>query len=321
MAKFDELYYQRKELYERAIKSVEDCITDIIKDYSGDKLFRVNRVTSRLKNINSLRWKAYKESIRQDEKLFDEILDIAGVRVVVNNLSDIKKVIEKIKESKKMKFDESSYKDKVSSPDKSGYRAVHFNVIVNVEDKGEVYKIPCEVQIRTLFQDGWAILSHTDIYINVGEIPPMITKLSKRLADQLAVMDDIAEDIREELSKRVEPVGSEDPKAPIPKQELALVYYELFSEKPTEFNLQIGLKELSESGIVTAEKLRNATPSSEILKKLGKLAKENFPGLGITNMDLLVWGAKVGRFGEKLYREFIDEKEKEWEEVQSARLG
>ncbi len=87
MAKFDELYYQRKELYERAIKSVEDCITDIIKDFSGDKLFRVNRVTSRLKSLNSLRRKAYTESVPLDERLFKEILDIAGVRVVVNSSS------------------------------------------------------------------------------------------------------------------------------------------------------------------------------------------------------------------------------------------
>lgn len=43
--KLDELHYEKKELYERAIRAVEECIEDIVKDFAGDKLFRVDRIT------------------------------------------------------------------------------------------------------------------------------------------------------------------------------------------------------------------------------------------------------------------------------------
>lgn len=313
--KLDELYYEKKELYERAIRAVEECIEDIVKDFAGDKLFRVDRIGKRLKELNGVKWKAYTESIPFTEEVFVRITDIAGVRVVVNNLQDIQKVIEKIKESGKIHYDESSYKDKISIPDESGYRGVHFNVFVAVEHKGVVYRIPCEVQVRTLFQDGWAMLSHRDIYKNIEDIPPIIYKLSRRLADQLAVMDDIAQDIREELSKKVEPVAIEDDKVPITKQAIALIYYELFNEKPTEFELQIALKELTELGIPTVEKLRKCLPSDKVRKKLDGLNRKYFGGWKVNNMDSLVWGVKVILSGDRAYREFIDKTKEEWDEV------
>ncbi len=313
--KLDELYYEKKELYERAIRAVEECLEDIVKDFAGDKLFRVDRISKRLKKLNSVKWKAYAESIPFTEEVFIRITDIAGVRVVVNNLQDIQKVIEKIKESGKIHYDESSYEDKISIPDESGYRGVHFNVFVDVEHKGAVHRIPCEVQIRTLFQDGWAILSHRDIYKNMEDIPPIIYKLSRRLADQLAVMDDIAQDIREELSKKVEPVAIEDDKVPITKQAMALIYYELFSEKVMEFELQIALKELTELGIPTVEELRKRLPSDKVYRKLDGLHRKYFGGWKVHNMDSLVWGIKVMLSGDRAYREFIDKTKEEWDEV------
>ena len=315
MAKLDELYYERKEVYKRAIRHVEECINDIVKDFAADKLFRVDRVTARLKTLNSLKWKAYKKGLSPNEEVFDRITDIAGVRVVVNNITDISKVIEKIKESDKLEYDESSYEDKVAEPDESGYRGVHFVVFVDVEHKGNTYHVPCEIQVRTLFQDGWAILSHQDIYKTAEDIPPIIGKLARRLADQLAVMDAIAQDIREELLKQVEPPVLESDRVPITKQAIALVYYELFEEKPREFDLQIAMKELAELRIPTIEEWRKHLPSDEIQEKLDKLHKEYFGGWAVNNMDKLIWGTRIMLFGDRAYREFVDRTKEEWSET------
>ena len=94
--RLDELYFEKKDLYERAIRAVEECINDIVKDFAGDRLFRVDRIAKRLKKLNSLKWKAYTDSIPLNEEAFDKITDIAGVRVIVNNLQDIQKIIDSV---------------------------------------------------------------------------------------------------------------------------------------------------------------------------------------------------------------------------------
>jgi putative GTP pyrophosphokinase len=315
MAKLDELYYERNEVYRRAIRQVEECINDIVKDFAADKLFRVDRVTSRLKTLNSLKWKAYEKGLSPNEEVFEKIMDISGARVVVNNITDISKVIEKIKESDKLKYDESSYEDRITEPDESGYRGVQFVVFANVEHKGNTYHVPCEIQVRTLFQDGWAILSHQDIYKTAGDIPPIISKLARRLADQLAVMDAMAQDIREELAREVVPSILESDRLPVTKRAVALVCYELFGKKPSELDLQIATKGLAELGIPTVEEWRKHLPSDEIQAKLDKLNKKHFGGLAASNVDKLIWGTRVMLFGDRAYREFVDKTKKEWSEI------
>ncbi len=44
-------------------------------------------------------------------------------------------------------------------------------------------------------------LTHEDTYKNDGELPPLVEVLSRRMADLLATLDDIAEDLRDELDR------------------------------------------------------------------------------------------------------------------------
>ena len=61
--------------------------------------------------------------------------------------------------------------------------------------------VTCELQVRTLLQDSWGELTHEDSYSKAGELPPLVEILSKRMADLLATLDDIAEDLRSELDR------------------------------------------------------------------------------------------------------------------------
>jgi acyl dehydratase len=61
--------------------------------------------------------------------------------------------------------------------------------------------VTCEIQIRTLLQHAWGELTHGDTYKPEMKIPDLIVVLSKRLANTLAVLDEIAQDIRNELDK------------------------------------------------------------------------------------------------------------------------
>src|SRR5262249_47864668 len=61
--------------------------------------------------------------------------------------------------------------------------------------------VRCEIQVRTLLQHAWGELTHEDTYKPGVKVPELIKVLSKRLATTLAVLDEIAQDLRNELVK------------------------------------------------------------------------------------------------------------------------
>jgi hypothetical protein len=68
-----------------------------------------------------------------------------------------------------------------------------------VNDRLNRSLVRCEIQLRTLLQDSWGELTHEDTYKPGSKIPPLVTTLSRRMADLLATLDEIAEDLRGEL--------------------------------------------------------------------------------------------------------------------------
>ena len=87
----------------------------------------------------------------------------------------------------------------------SGYRAYHMNLITPVGNPGVGWElVRCELQIRTLLQDSWGELTHEDTYKPGGESSEFVETLSRRMAEVLAVMDDLAQDLRAELDRKID---------------------------------------------------------------------------------------------------------------------
>lgn len=315
LGEIDKLYRDKRVLYERAIRQVRECISDIIKDFSVEGLFRVSGVEQRVKSLDSLKRKAYDKSIPKDQ-IFEKITDVAGIRIIVNNLSDIHKLVEKIKASSKIHYNETSYEDKIAMPLETGYRAIHFIVHVEVEFKGTTHKIPCEIQVHTLLQNSWAILTHYDIYKQSNGLPAIIQKLSRRFADQLAVLDEIAQDIRDELSREVEPAGIVEDKEPLTKQSIGFIFYELFGKKPQEYELQSALNELKDAGLSRVKDLKRHLPNEEVRTRLDTLHRKFFGGWAIDDVDTLIWGTKVMVTGNRAYAEFVEKIKSEWQDIE-----
>jgi hypothetical protein len=89
----------------------------------------------------------------------------------------------------------------------SGYRGWHVNLGVQHDST----HVTCELQVRTLLQDSWGELTHEDTYSKSRELPPLVEVLSTRMADLLATLDDIAEDLRNELDRIDEAIVAETP--------------------------------------------------------------------------------------------------------------
>lgn len=91
--------------------------------------------------------------------------------------------------------------DYIKDPKESGYRALSLLVGVPVAIGDHTEHVTCEIQIRTLLQHAWGELTHEDTYKPEAKVPELFALLSKRLANTLAALDEIAQDVRNELDR------------------------------------------------------------------------------------------------------------------------
>ncbi|WBQ01889.1 GTP pyrophosphokinase [Kribbella sp. CA-293567] len=135
--------------------------------------------------------------------------DLVGVRIVCNNKSDIDAVRDLLfafpsstsSEPFGLAVEVDSEKEYVDNPKESGYRAYHLNLVTKVPCPTGLIDVRGELQVRTLLQDSWGDLTHEDTYKPGAPLPALVTTISRRLADLLATVDDLAQDLREELDR------------------------------------------------------------------------------------------------------------------------
>src|SRR5882724_976000 len=194
--------------------------------FGASPRLRLRVESGRIKSANRLLLKAqlskYRDRIKKPEDIFVEIHDIVGTRISCNTLNDVYAVAREIKtvatsqlaNCTMVKQHEDYEDDYIKNPKESGYRGLSLLVGVPVAIGDHTEHVTCEIQIRTLLQHAWGELTHEDTYKPEMKIPALIVVLSKRLANTLAVLDEIAQDIRNELDKlETEHVAS----APLPE--------------------------------------------------------------------------------------------------------
>ncbi len=183
---------------------------------SGRDLARIRSISGRVKSkrrtwrkVNQPRYRSQIDTVEDIPKIID---DLVGIRLTCTNLRDLEMVqaaLESLplRASRKrlLSLDPTSERDYVESPKESGYRGWHVNLGVNLDNT----PVTCELQVRTLLQDSWGELTHEDTYSKAGELPPLVEVLSARMADLLATLDDIAEDLRNELDRIDEAIVAE----------------------------------------------------------------------------------------------------------------
>lgn len=317
------IYRQRLPVFRRAKDHVMTSIREMVEDFAADRLFRVASLEARVKEFDSLKKKVVGRQIEDEEQALESIKDIVGIRIVTNNISDIQRLFEGIKDLGAVSYDEGSLQDFLNSPQDSGYRALHLTVSCSVDYKGVQHKVPCEVQIRTLFQDVWGILTHEDIYKNDHDLPPVILKLSRRLADQLRVLDDIAQDIRDVIS---EEVGSTElpTDSPITKAGLAFLYQQQNGRLLPDFEIQQWMNALQEEGFSTIGEAKDFMPSPGVQKKMRETynsvweeeaGHNHWVTVGLSVGMMLYYGTKIMAGDTQGYRKFRRAVESEHEDV------
>ncbi|MDG1785428.1 MAG: RelA/SpoT domain-containing protein [Ilumatobacter sp.] len=198
---------------DRAMDALQHELDDSLSDRDLARIRSVSgRVKSKRRTWRKVNQQRYREQLVTVDDIPQIIDDLVGIRLTCTNLRDLEMVQAALENlpshaSKKrpLSLDPASERDYVDAPKESGYRGWHVNLGVALEGS----PVTIELQVRTLLQDSWGELTHEDTYSKAGELPPLVEVLSARMADLLATLDDIAEDLRNELDRIDEAIVAE----------------------------------------------------------------------------------------------------------------
>ncbi|MGO4783811.1 GTP pyrophosphokinase [Cryobacterium sp. W22_MBD10_FK3] len=225
-AQFAAWHAQANQRFLEPARSAAERVLSELLDSKVDPIdrgrFRIS--TSRVKTAQrafaKLSQERYAAEFTENERIPEIIDDLVGLRLVCNNLSDINTFQEIIGElplddgaRTSLAVESESQRDYFSNPKPSGYRAFHVNFVVPVAQAHETKRVRVEVQARTLLQDGWGELTHEDTYKPGSKVPDWIVGMSLRMAELLAAVDNIAQDLRTGLDVETQRSVDEDTSA------------------------------------------------------------------------------------------------------------
>lgn len=286
---FDLLWLAEQELYQRALDEISTLIQTYLSDHAYKENCRVDIVRRRIKDARSILKKGSRENI-PDNKVLQGLTDIAGLRIICNNKSDVYKAFELIKqlsrERPELVIKEKSIQDYIKCPNASGYRTLQFILDYSVRYGDGRRILPCEIQIRSVTQDAWATLSHADFYKREEDIPPLLKTLMQQLADQLELANDAAETLREEVEKLIET-------ADITEYTLYTLLDTNYGYKPDRYYLKLHLDNLEQLRITKISEVKNIFDDENLREKIGQIIQAaGGPKVPPTGRDWKTWHSR-----------------------------
>lgn len=183
--------------YDLAVKELLVKFEHMIYEHRSSGLYSpIEQVKGRVKTIASILDKAQKKNIPVD-KIQEELLDIAGIRIICQFVEDIEKVVEIIRNRTDMEI--VTERDYIKNMKDSGYRSYHIIVRYEVQTLEGSRKIPVEIQIRTLAMDFWSTIEHSLQYKYKMNIPEHISEKLMNSANAIITLDNEMSAVRSEI--------------------------------------------------------------------------------------------------------------------------
>jgi len=146
----------------------------------------IEAVTSRIKLFPSALEKCERKGFEPSIESFEEMHDIAGVRIIVPFLDDICRVKEAITRRKNLEVVEE--RDYIKNRKPSGYRSYHLIVKTKISYEFDDDWPLVEIQIRTKAQDFWSSMEHKLRYKNRNPAPAVVAEMAS-FSDELYEKD------------------------------------------------------------------------------------------------------------------------------------
>ena len=194
---FEEFHHE----YGAAIKEVDTKIEILSEDFAVRHDYNpMHHIEKRLKTPQGIEDKLRRLQCEVSiPSARENILDIAGIRVVCNFVEDVYEVAHMLTSQNDIRV--NTCKDYIANPKPNGYRSLHLSLMVPVFLLDGCIEVPVEVQIRTVAMDFWASLEHQLRYKKDKEIPPRIDIELKACAEVSATLDKRMQKIFNELNK------------------------------------------------------------------------------------------------------------------------
>ncbi|ODS32991.1 MAG: GTP pyrophosphokinase YjbM [Candidatus Scalindua rubra] len=179
-------------------KELSAEISYILEKKAMEANIEFSIISHRLKTLKSFIEKIYRNKC---ENPFKEVTDIAGVRIVYLYQSQFDMIKEIIySEFQDIKEDD---KHKAKEINRFGYDDVQYLVKLGPKSSGVRYDalkgLTCEIQVRTVLEDAWAIYSHHLSYKRESETPPQILRRLNRFKATFESMDEDYDRLRKEI--------------------------------------------------------------------------------------------------------------------------
>lgn len=148
---------------------------------------RVKSLPSFLRKLDKLNWPMFDHPT-------EVVSDLIGARVVCWFVDDCYGILDYIQASNQFLIRPLSLEDYINDPKSTGYRAIHILADVSYDHVKTFKKrrtvvadrMICEIQIRTKFQDAWAVFTH-DLHSKIPaayqtDFKTAISDIANRLA-------------------------------------------------------------------------------------------------------------------------------------------
>ncbi len=185
--------------YRQAVDELVVKINNMKSEYKVLKLVPpFEEVHGRVKSVASILDKANKRGI-EPTKIFDQLEDIAGIRIICRFVEDIERVVNIIRFREGLDLKVIQEEDYISNTKASGYRSYHMTIkykMVTIDGPKEVL---CEIQIRTMAMNFWASIEHSLRYKYSGNLPEELKERLRNCADAAFQLDTEMATIRDDI--------------------------------------------------------------------------------------------------------------------------
>jgi putative GTP pyrophosphokinase len=315
---FLEKYNKHKGTFQSELSQLKSLLRLRLRQLRRTEGTRARIVDARVKKPAKI-WKKAVNLGFSATKALNKIVDVLGIRIVCNNLSDTESVINMIKQETSY-FHIKKINDMVANPREDGYRAIHIHTTINPFPHNDKEKIPCEIQVRTLAQDMWGRLSRDDLYGN-KKPPELIAVATKAMSKQLSAIDDMAQQIRNELNKPAEKAQDIEETDPLSSQRLALLFNQKYNDDIWRWSLYNWMSSLEEAEAETIKDVMDLLDDDKLRKRLDEIA-ECIRGYPLEDPEWVVYSAMVAAEvnTESGIEAVKDRIETEWDEISTIAL-